>query len=74
MAMFSTDPGVQFYTGNWFDGSVIGKNGKPYTHRIAFCLECQKFPDAPNQLNFPSATLRPGEAYEKTTIYQFSVK
>lgn len=74
MEMLSTDHGVQFYSGNWFDGSVIGKNNKSYTDRIAFCLECQKFPDAPNQPDFPSSFLRPGNTYEKTTAYRFSVR
>jgi aldose 1-epimerase len=74
MELLTTDYGVQFYSGNWFDGSVIGRNSKPYTHRIAFCLECQRFPDSPNQAEFPSAILRPGEVYEKITVYRFSTQ
>ncbi len=74
MELLTTDYGVQFYSGNWFDGKVIGRNSRPHTHRIAFCLECQRFPDSPNQVDFPSAVLRPGEVYEKTTVYRFSVQ
>ncbi|SMP61944.1 aldose 1-epimerase [Neorhodopirellula lusitana] len=74
MELLTTDVGVQFYTGNFFDGKAIGKNNCPMTHRIALCLECQRFPDSPNHANFPSATLRPGEVYEKTTVYRFSVE
>lgn len=74
MEMLSTDHGVQVYSGNWFDGSVIGRDNKAYTHRTAICFECQHLPDAVNQPNFKSPILRPGEVYEKTTIYQFSAK
>ncbi|MDP4644597.1 MAG: galactose mutarotase [Opitutales bacterium] len=74
MEMLSTDHGVQVYSGNWFDGSVVGRGGIPYTHRIAICFECQHFPDAINQPNFKSPILRPGEVYEKTTVYRFSVQ
>lgn len=74
MEMLSTDRGVQFYSGNWFDGTIVGRNGTTYTHRIALCLECQHFPDSPNQPNFVSATLLPGELYEKTTVYRFSTQ
>ncbi|WP_244648166.1 MULTISPECIES: aldose epimerase family protein [unclassified Lentimonas] len=74
MEMLSTDHGVQVYSGNWFDGSVVGRGDIPYTHRIAICFECQHFPDAINQPNFTSPILRPGEVYEKTTVYRFSVR
>jgi len=74
MELLTTDNGVQFYSGNFFDGSVVGRNKRAYTHRIAFCLECQRFPDSPNQANFPSAVLRPGEVYKKTTVYRFSTQ
>jgi aldose 1-epimerase len=74
MELLTTDYGVQFYSGNWSDGSVIGRGRRAFTHRIAFCLECQRFPDSINQANFPSAVLRPGEVYEKTTIYRFSTQ
>lgn len=74
MELLTTDVGVQFYSGNFMDGSVIGRNGQPFTHRSAICLECQRFPDSPNQAEFPSAILRPGEVYEKTTVYRFSTQ
>lgn len=74
MEMLSTDHGVQLYSGNWFDGSVVGRGDIPYTHRIAICFECQHFPDAINQPNFKAPILRPGEVYEKTTVYRFSVQ
>lgn len=74
MEMFSTDNGVQLYSGNWFDGSVVGRDDTAYTHRIAVCFECQHFPDAINQPNFVSPILRPGEVYEKTIVYRFSTK
>jgi len=74
MEMLSTDVGVQFYSGNFLDGTVIGRNGQPFAHRSAICLECQRFPDSPNQAEFPSAILRPGEVYEKTTVYRFATQ
>ncbi|NBA88828.1 galactose-1-epimerase [Emticicia sp. CRIBPO] len=74
MEVSTTEPGVQFYTGNFLNGSVIGRNGKPYTKRSGFCLETQHFPDSPNQPKFPSTTLKPNEVYKTTTIYKFSVK
>jgi aldose 1-epimerase len=71
---FTTEPGVQFYTGNFLDGTNIGKGGKVYKHRYAFCLETQHFPDSPNQKSFPSTILKPGEKYSHTCIYKFSTK
>jgi aldose 1-epimerase len=73
MDVFTTEPAVQFYTGNFLDGSVIGKNGVKYGKRFSFCLETQHYPDSPNQSSFPSTVLRPDEEYNSTTIYQFSV-
>lgn len=71
----STDqPGMQFYSGNFFDGKTTGKYGKPLCNRASFALETQQFPDAINQPNFPSTVLRPGEEYHHTCIYKFSVK
>jgi aldose 1-epimerase len=71
----STDqPGVQFYTGNFLDGTQIGKGGKPYQQRYAFCLETQHFPDSPNQPKFPTTELKPGQKYHSTTIYKFSTQ
>ena len=68
----TTEPGIQFYTGNFLDGPK-GKGGKVYNHRSALCLEAQTFPDSPNQKEFPSPALRPGETYVQTTIYQLGV-
>jgi aldose 1-epimerase len=72
MEVWTTEPGVQFYTGNFLDGSASGKGGISYTKRSAFCLETQHFPDSPNQLKFPSVVLSPGGQYHTTTIYKFS--
>ncbi len=74
MEVFTTEPGVQLYTGNHLKGDEIGKSGKPYTKRTGFCLETQHFPDSPNQPQFPSTLLNPGETYHSTTIYKFSAK
>lgn len=70
----TTEPGLQLYTGNFLDGSIVGKGGVTYARRSAFCLETQHFPDSPNQPAFPSTVLRPGERYETTTIYTFGVQ
>lgn len=70
----TSEPGVQFYTGNFLDGSVVGKGGVAYARRSGFCLETQHFPDSPNQPSFPSTVLRPGERYESTTVYAFGVQ
>ncbi len=71
----STDkPGIQFYGGNFLDGAVAGKGGVKYPHRSALCLETENFPDAPNQPDFPSAVLRPGETYTHTMIHKFSAE
>jgi aldose 1-epimerase len=74
MEVYTTEPGIQFYSGNFLDGSNVGKGGTPYEHRSGFCLETQHFPDSPNQPQFPSTVLRPGESYASTTIYRFSVR
>lgn len=74
MEMLSDDHGVQFYTGNFLDGSFEGKDGQIYQMRTGFCLECQRHPDTPNQPSFPSAVLKPGETYSKTTVYRFSTQ
>ena len=74
LEMFTTEPGVQFYTGNFMDGKTLGKSGKPYVGRGAFCLEAQHYPDSPNQPAFPSAVLRPGRIYRQTTVYRLSVQ
>ncbi len=72
MTVFTTEPGIQFYSGNFLDGSLIGKNGNPYEYRSGFCLETQHFPNSPNQSDFPSTILRPGELYSTQTVYAFS--
>jgi len=74
MEMYSDQPGVQFYSGNFLDGTAAGKNGVKYQHRSALCLEAQCFPDSPNKPQFPSVILKPGEVYKQTTIYKFSTK
>jgi aldose 1-epimerase len=74
LEVFTTEPGLQFYTGNFLDGSIVGKAGVRYGHRAALCLETQRFPDSPNHPNFPSAVLRPGTPYRSTTTYKFSVR
>lgn len=74
MEVYTLEPGIQFYTGNFLDGSIIGKSGKPYNFRNGLCLETQHYPDAPNQPTFPSTVLRPDEMYQTTTIYKFSTK
>jgi aldose 1-epimerase len=70
---WTTQPGVQFYTSNFLDGSLSGKGGQSYGKHAGFCLETQHFPDSPNQPTFPSTVLRPGETYRETTIYRVSV-
>jgi len=74
MEVLTTEPGIQFYCGNFLDGSNIGKGGKPYAHRTGFCLETQHFPDSPNKPQFPSTILRPGQTYRSQTVYRFSVR
>lgn len=73
MEVFTTEPGIQFYTGNFLDGTLSGK-GAAYSHRSGLCLETQHFPDSPNQPDFPSTVLQPGETYSTQTTYKFSVK
>src|SRR5215468_5251962 len=68
----TTQPGVQFYTGNFLDGSVTGKEGHVYNRRYGLCLETQHFPDSPNQPKFPSTILKPGQHYKTTTVFKFS--
>ncbi len=74
MEIYTTEPGIQFYCGNFLDGRLRGKSGKPYVHRGGFCLETQHFPDSPNQPNFPSTILKPGETYDSKTVFKFSAK
>jgi len=70
--VWTTEPGMQFYSGNFLDGSNRGKGGKAYQHRYGFCLETQHFPNSPNEPGFPSTVLRPGERFASKTIYAFS--
>ena len=74
MEVWTTEPGVQFYTGNFLDGTITGKGGKVYAQHYGFCLETQHFPDSPNQPNFPSTVLRPGEEYREVTVHRFSTQ
>ena len=74
MEIRTTEPGVQFYTGNFLDGTITGKDGKVYQQHYGFCLETQHYPDSPNQPDFPSTILRPGQTYTQETIHTFSVK
>lgn len=73
LEVFTTAPGVQFYTGNFLEG-VPGKGGRPHNQRDAFCMEPQHFPDSPNHANFPSVVLKPGQVYQNTIIYKFSTE
>ena len=74
MEVSTTEPGIQFYTANYLDGSITGKSGAAYNKRGALCLETQHFPDSPNQPDFPSTVLRPGETYKHLTVHKFSIK
>ena len=74
MEVYTTEPGMQFYSGNFLDGSITGKSGQVYQRRSAFCLETQHFPDSPNKPSFPSTVLKPGQRYSSTTVYKFSVQ
>ncbi len=73
MEVWTTEPGIQFYAGNFLNGKVTGKEGKTYPYRGAFCLETQHFPDSPNQPSFPSVRLDPGQEYAHTCIYKFGI-
>jgi len=74
LEMLTNQPGMQFYSGNFLDGSFIGKNGVAYVKYAGLCLEPQHFPDAPNHPNFPSTVLRPGEEYRHSTVLRFSAE
>ena len=74
MEVFTTEPGVQFYAGNFLDATLTGKNNIKYVRRAGLCLETQHFPDSPNQPAFPSTILQPGQTYQTQTIYKFSTK
>lgn len=74
MEIYTTEPGIQFYSGNFLDGSIIGKQDKVYHRRAGLCLETQHFPDSPNRPDFPTTVLNPGEVYQTSTIHKFSVQ
>jgi len=73
LEVLTTEPGLQFYTGNFLDGSNVGKGGQAYQFRTGFCMEPQHYPDSPNKPHFPSVVLKPGQTYRNTIIYRFSV-
>jgi aldose 1-epimerase len=73
MEVWTTEPGLQFYTGNFLDGTLKGK-GRAFNLRNAFCMETQHYPDSPNKPSFPSTTLKPGETYHTSSIYRFTAK
>ncbi|MDH6306138.1 aldose 1-epimerase [Parabacteroides sp. PF5-5] len=73
METYTSEPGVQLYTGNWMTGNFVGKNGQRYPARAALCLETHHFPDSPNKPEYPTTTLRPGESFDSKTIYQFLI-
>jgi aldose 1-epimerase len=73
LEIHTEEPGLQFYSGNFLDGTITGKDGQVYEHRSGFCLETQHFPDSPNQPSFPSTVLRPGEEYRTRTVFAFDV-
>jgi aldose 1-epimerase len=74
MEVHTTEPGIQFYSGNFLDGTITGKGGVIYQRRFGLCLEAQHFPDSPNKPGFPPVVLRPGEEYTQTTVYKFSAR
>lgn len=74
LEVLTTEPGIQFYTGNFLDGTLTGKRSVVYKHRYGFCLETQHFPDSPNKPQFPSTILRPGQQYTSRTVFRFSTR
>lgn len=74
LTIYTTEPGIQLYTANWLNGETVGKHGKHYNARTAFCLETQHYPDSPNQPQYPSTILRPGEKFESRTTFAFNIK
>ena len=73
LEVYTSEPGIQVYAGNFLDGTLTGKKGAVYGHRTAICLETQKYPDTPNKPEWPSALLKPGEKYTSRCIYKFSI-
>lgn len=74
MDVYTTEPGIQFYSGNFLDGTLMGPGGVVFNKRAGFCLETQHFPDSPNRSEFPTTVLKPGEVYKQTTVYGFSIR
>jgi aldose 1-epimerase len=74
LEVLTTEPAIQFYTGNFLDGTIHGKGGKVYGRRSALCLETQHYPDSPNHPSFPSTELKSGATYHTTTVYRFSIQ
>jgi aldose 1-epimerase len=74
LEVWTTEPGLQFYSGNFLDGSLIGRGGEAYGRHAGLCLEAQHFPDSPHQPGFPSTMLRPGERYRSRTVYRLGVE
>jgi aldose 1-epimerase len=74
MEISTTEPGIQFYSGNFLDGTITGKRGQVYPKHGGFCLETQHFPDSPNHPSFPSTILRPGQKLTSLTVHKFSTK
>jgi len=72
LEIYTTEPGVQFYSANFLDGTITGKQGRAYKQHYAFCLETQHFPDSPNHPSFSSTILKPGQIYTSSTVYKFS--
>jgi len=73
LEVYTTEPGIQFYSGNFLDGSIVGKSGKPYVKRGGLCLETQHYPDSPNRPEWPTVVLKPGQTYRHTTVYRLTV-
>jgi aldose 1-epimerase len=74
LEVLTTEPGIQFYSGNFLDGTARGRGGQLYGHRTGFCLETQHFPDSPNHPNFPSTVLKPGQTYRSTTVFRLTTR
>ena len=74
LEVLTTEPGIQFYSANHLDGTLVGKSGRPYTRRSGFCLETEHYPDSPNKPGFPSVTLEPGRTYSTTTVFRLSAR
>ena len=74
LEVWSTEPALQFYTGNFLDGTITGKGGWVYQKHAAFCMEPQHYPDSPNKPQFPSTELKPGQTYKNTIIFRFSAQ